>query len=129
MPCNSDYMNPTVREQELQRTAKLLAYVLEQLGEPVPAEVRESAADVYGMQRDYVPVLCRRLQGLSLSRREEIVYNARDKTARDLADWWEEHKAADAAREKAEAAAVRNAKVRESAMAKLTKAERYALGL
>ena len=36
MPCNSDYLAPNVREQELQRAAKLLVWVKTKLHKVVP---------------------------------------------------------------------------------------------
>lgn len=102
MPCNSDYMNPTDKETRLRETAWLYAYALSKLGEEVPPEVGLAAENIY-CRKDYVPALCALLKGLPEEKRDAIVYNARDKDARRLADWWEEHLEADRIREAKEA--------------------------
>lgn len=133
MPCVSDYLAPTSRERELQRAAQLLAHVLERLGRPVDEALVKTAADLYargpgGMTAvDYVPELCAVLTSLDEAVRDQIVYDARNKMSRNLADWWEEHLAADRAREMREAATTRERELRASALAKLTAEERAAL--
>jgi hypothetical protein len=52
-----------------------------------------------------------------------------NKTSRRLATWWEEHQAADKLRVAYEKAKKHKAKLRASALAKLTPAEKAALGL
>lgn len=103
MPCNSDYLNPTHREAQLQRAAKLLKYVYECLGLEVPKHVKETAADIYAKDDRSVMKLCDIIHQMNEAQLNEIVYDGRNKNARDLADWWDEHKAADRRREEEEA--------------------------
>lgn len=105
MPCNSDYLAPNVREQELQRAAKLLVWVKTKLHKVVPDYAKKAAADIYGNGGDRaLKELCSTLKQMNKNKREDLIYgNARDPIARDLADWWETHQAADAAREQREA--------------------------
>lgn len=127
MGCRSDYMDPTRREAELQRTAKLYAYALRQLRQPVSLNIESAANDVY-CKADYVPQLCELLTSLTAEDLDRIVYNARDKVSRDLADWWEEHQQADLKRLQVEAEQRKQALIK-SAIAKLTREEAAALGL
>lgn len=103
MPCNSDYLNPTRRERELQRAAQLLAYALMATGQGVPEEVNRAGADIYCRDDSWLLSLCALMKALPEAERDRITYgSAKLKQARDLADWWEEHQKADAAREKQE---------------------------
>lgn len=98
MGCRSDYMDPTQKERLLQETAQLLEYALEAMGEMVPQQVSEAAANQY-CTIDLVPALCGLINSMTSSEHVRIVYNARDKKSRRLADWWEKHLEADRARE------------------------------
>lgn len=109
MPCNSDYMEPTGKEALLQQTAKLFQYALETLGLPCDIKVKVAAQDVY-CKEDFVLPLCGLLRELKsqdesrgLANFDLVVYNAKCKTSRELATWWEEHCEADAKREAEEA--------------------------
>lgn len=128
MPCNSDGYEPTDREYQLQRTARLLVYAAEKIGRPVKPEWEMAAADPY-CKMDLVPELCSFLRGLEPPVFDSIVYDARSKQSRDLADWWEEHEAHDRDREAREKAEAKRQKLAASGMAKLTPAERKALGI
>jgi hypothetical protein len=97
-------MEPNLRERELKRAAGLLAYVLTQLGAPVPKWVASEAVNEYASNGESITGLCKLLRSLTPEKRDAIVYNAHDATARDLANWWEEHQAEDRKRETAEAA-------------------------
>jgi hypothetical protein len=101
MPCNSDYLEPTGRERELQRAARLYCYVLRMMGRHVPADVAKASESLY-CKLDVIPSLCTVIKSLELSDPElfgSIVYNPKSKESRGLADWWEEHLRADAERE------------------------------
>lgn len=128
MPCNSDHMKQTGTEAYNQRTAKLYLYVSDWVGSTT-ADIRKHADDYY-CQRDYTKELCaalRALKKIDRSKFERVVYNARSKTSRDLADWWEEHKLADRKRLSDEAAERSRKRLIKSALDKLTPAERKAL--
>jgi len=129
MGCNSDYLEPTYREKELQRAAKLLVYVREKLGQKPEAWVVKEADRIYAKDERSVTELCAALKAMDSKQLDALVYNARDKSARGLADWWEEHQAADAEREKQEVAEKDRKKTAKQALTKLSKKEREALGL
>jgi hypothetical protein len=124
MPCNSDYLEPTSRELELKRTAVLYRYALIKLSRPIPEALDTAASSVYG-GGDYTAELCALIQALDHQGRERLVYNGHDGRSRELADWWEAHRKADSKR----ADLAERAQLREQALAKLTDAERRALGL
>lgn len=126
MPCRSDYMDPTHKEQQLQRTAQLLKYVYETLEQPVSAKLNEAAQDCYCKQ-DYVPELCKTIRGMPARQLNKVVYNARDRVSRDLADWWEEHEAADRKREARERKEAEEKALAESAKQKISREELAAL--
>lgn len=114
MPCNSDYLEPTAREYELNRAARLLVFVKTRLGEAVSQELTEAASATY-CKADFVPELCERLNSLEASDQkafEALVFDGRDKDSRDLADWREAHLAADAKRIAKEAEEKREAERR-----------------
>lgn len=130
MGCNSDYLDPTASEEESQRAAMLLKYVFESKGMPVPSEVEKAANDSYGdvgRLNTFVVKLCALLTNMSAAEQDAIIYNGRNPKARQLADWWDEHQAADRQRLAQEAEDKRRAKLRASALAKLTPDELAAL--
>lgn len=94
MPCRSDYMEPTQRERLLQETAQLYAYVLHATGNLVPQKVELAANNQY-CRDDFVADLCQFITEMTADLRMQIIYNPYNRTARRLADWWEEHEAAD----------------------------------
>lgn len=122
-------MEPTSKERELQRTAKLLIYVRERTGQPIEDWVVETANDQYAWRDDVVMYLCQALKYMPKDQQEQIIYNAHDKTSRDLANWWDKHQEADRTREAQERRDARKEVLREKALAKLTKDERKALDL
>lgn len=136
MPCNSEYLDPTHRERELRRAAQLAIYVLSELKKPVPGWVIEASKDIYCDNDDTVPYLCGLCKSLTVAEEAKIIYNAYSKTSRELADWWEEHLEADRRREQAEKLRefaqqeeVKRKALAKSALGKLTKEERKALGI
>lgn len=129
MPCNSDYLAPTQRERELKRAAILLKYVFEKTLVPVPPWVISQSETLYPTNERIVPELCAAITALTPEQFQAIVYNAKDKTSRDLADWWEEHQAADAERLRNEEAARQLEKTRTDALNKLSLEEIAALGI
>ncbi len=132
MPCRSDYMEPTSYECESRRAARCLRYLLTATGQRVPLEIARAANDPYGntgLLEQFVVELCMRLSHMDEATRNRIVYDGRNKDARQLADWWDEHKTADEKRQAEEREAARVQQLREVALAKLTPAEREALGV
>lgn len=106
----------------------LLVHLYNSAGKKVPKYVHEATRGLYDSR--IVPLLCDTFMAMSPASRERLLYgNARDKMARRLADWWEQHQEADRMRAIKDAARQRVAKVRAGALAKLTKEERQALGI
>lgn len=110
MPCNSDYMAPSQKEQRLQETAQILVWVLRRVKKPVKKIYTEAAKDIYGKLtqggEQCVVDLCALLRELP----EKVVANLTSMRgagkdadmSRKLDAWWAEHQAADAKRKKAE---------------------------
>jgi hypothetical protein len=134
MPCRSDYPDPTARQRNNRRAAELLWYVYDMLGVMTPDHIREQAIDTYGVNSEKdddwsVITLCATVKGMNAETRERIVYNSKSRIARDLANWWEDHEAADLEREREEAENNEKEALRQSALSKLTQAEAEALGI
>lgn len=108
MPCNADYMNPSHAELNSKQVAQHLVFVQEALGITPDKVYVEAAKNYYGnlkMLDSFTQDLCDMLTNLEANHPdsfEELVYCARDPQSRKLADWWEEHKAADEERRKRE---------------------------
>jgi hypothetical protein len=98
----------------------------------VPNGISGGADDMYGnvsrIHQD-TAMLCEMCQNLTEKEQNTLLYDGRKEMARELAAWWEKHQKADKARGKKERADKKNAKLRETAAAKLTPEERKALGL
>lgn len=129
MPCRSDYMEPNGREIELRRTAQLLIYVRQKLNMKIKKWMEDAAGNMYCNDDRAVMKLCSTLRRLDPETLQAIVYQAHERDARDLANWWEEHQAADAKREAAEAQAKQKKEAREKALSKLSSEDREVLGL
>lgn len=130
MPCNSDHLRPTEREQENRAVANHMLYVIE-LARPglrVPENLRALADDIYA-KHDLTAELCELLSILTEEERARIVYNAHDPRSRRLADWWERHLERDRCRLADDLKALHDEKEREAAIAKLTPHERKILGI
>ena len=101
MPCNSEYLNQNDREAELQKAAILYAWVLKKRRRVVPKYVAAAAAEYYCKDDRPVIELCAFLTSMKAKDRDKLIYgNAKDRMARKLADWWEDHQEADKKRKK-----------------------------
>lgn len=132
MPCDGSYMDPTQLESNRKNVCQFIVWLHEKLDEPVPDEVRSAADHIYGEGVDIDQVtaqLCRTIRKMRKSQRDDIIYNGRDRFARKLADWWDDHVEADKARSKKEREEKSRAKIAEKAMSKLTRREKDALNL
>lgn len=127
MPCSSEYLNPNQREQEFQRAAQLLIYVRTQLNKDISLGLEQAAKDIY-CRIDFVPDLCSVIKDMTEEQLNSIVYNAKSSVSRNLANWWEEHQAADAAREKKEKEYAERRRIQREVLAKMTEEERKAFG-
>ena len=131
MPCKGDYLDPNQTEQNQHLVSQLIVFVDGKLGRKTDSKIKKAAEDIYGTGvklDDIVPMLCTTLQSLSKKQENDIVYNARDKQSRQLADWWEEHQKADKQRLQKELKKVNEKKAKEIALSKLTPYERELLG-
>lgn len=128
MPCRDDWPSPSGAQVRSQRAAGLLIFLYEKLGKPVTESLKRDANDCY-CNTDYVRVLCALLKSMGEEERDAFIYVARDKRARALADWWEEHLEADRARVAEEEAENRRRELEQSARSKLTPEELRALGI
>ena len=132
MPCQSDYMEPTEREQESRRVAEFLCYLADMEVVFITSEVRKAAKSIYGNDDDLdrnTSLLCTCIRGMDEGELDRVVYNGRDKTARRLADWWEDHQERDRKRQENIEAVKKIQRLHASALAKLTREEAEAVGL
>lgn len=132
MPCNSDYMAASGQELESKRVCGLLVYLCGRINKPIPKWIFEAVEDYYGnVQRldEETKMLCECLRSLTEKEKELYIYNAHDKSSRDLANWWERHQEWDARRIKEENETRRKIIHKERALKKLTTDEIEALGL
>lgn len=129
MPCNSDYLQRSTFEAELQRAAKLLIYVRSALNLPIGSWLAKAARDYYGKGGDQAVIdLCSIMKRLPTEKRNQIV-GAKNRDAADLNLWWIEHQLADAARERSERDEVIEEILRQRGLSKLTPEERRVLGV
>lgn len=98
MPCESAYLEPHSYEIYRQKTAQNLLYVRKKLGLPITQSLRSCTRNIYCVD-DFTVDLCSILKSLNEKEIEEIVYNAKNKDSRQLADWWENHQEQDKERE------------------------------
>jgi len=130
MGCRSDYMEATGHEKFLMRTAELLIYLNTYCGFPV-TENHKKWTEYYGTELA-VQELCKVLSNLAKNEPdvlERILYgDPKDRMARELATWWENHQEADRkrlAKEKQEKDEVlareKNKKLRKGLVKKATK--------
>lgn len=130
MGCRSDYMAPDAQEKFLMRTAELLIYVRKYLGYDV-SDTHKRWTESYGSELA-VQELCALLQLLGKNEPdvlERILYgDPKDRMARELAIWWEDHQESDKkrlAKEKLEKEEIlnkeKNKKIRKNLIKKATK--------
>lgn len=75
-----------------------------------------------------IPALCKILKDMPEAKRNTLIYNARDRQSRDLANWWENHQLIDKERIQRETIRKKQKAIRQAALAKLTIEERKILG-
>jgi hypothetical protein len=139
MPCTNDYPEPTSENRKLQNTAKMVLSFYERavaagysksvVSKTALRHAKDAAEDEY-CRMDLAPVLCSAMNEVKSEKPklfDEVVYDARSRASRELADWWEEHERADAERLRREAKQKKQAALVESARAKLSDKEYAAL--
>jgi hypothetical protein len=132
MGCRSDYMEPTGYEEQIKDTVNHLVYLYSVIEKPRTAALIKASKDIYFDTSEgdrWVAELCSELRKLDAETFDKVVYNAKVPESRRLADWWEEHEAADNARISAELAKAAKKELRDVALAKLTEEERNSLDL
>lgn len=97
MPCQGPSPSEVRYAEKLQRAARLLVYVLERRSKPVSEKAIAYSHSGSWPSYDFTPELCAEMQEVAANPNvlEWLVYDAHDPTARDLADWWEEHQRQD----------------------------------
>lgn len=128
MSCDCSHMESTRFEAESRKVAKFLVWVFEHLGEPLPEWVILAANHVYG-NSESVDALTAMLCAACERLHDDVIYDGCNRTARQLADWWDDHKEADRIKEEAQQAIAKRAELRKSARSKLTSEERKVIGL
>ena len=132
MPCDSSYMDPTQEEDNSRHVCQNLGYVLQALNRPVPHWIKKAAKDPYGNTEridEAVRKLCALCEGMTEAQQNKIIYDGRIIGARRLADWWDEHQEFDEEQRIIEKEEKEWKTLRASALKKLNKAEKEALGL
>ena len=132
MPCRCDYMEASAREVESRNVCNLIKNLLKAKGEPVPDGISRGATNYYGDVSSLdanTAWLCEQCRKFTVDEQNKYLYDGRDANARKLADWWECHQEADAKIVAQEKAKKDHDKLRKQALAKLTVAEKKALGL
>jgi hypothetical protein len=104
MPCLCDHLEPNNNELARKRAANLICYVYSRINQTPPEWAERAANHTYGDPGVNVDVgghLCDFLRALKTADREKIIYgDPHNRTARDLADWWEDHLEQDAREER-----------------------------
>ena len=101
MPCDGSYMNPSEKETESLLICKRIVFLFKKLNFPVPKRILEASNSLYGDMKNLdknVALLCGIISQMKKEQVDSIIYNARSKESRDLADWWEVHQEADSKR-------------------------------
>ena len=103
MPCDSSYMAPTQVELECRQNAKFICFIYNKLGwgNPYYGIIKDSK-NIYCSNRGLEIELCGILGNLTDDEINRVIYDARDKMSRRLADWWEAHVEKDKKRESKE---------------------------
>lgn len=129
------YMQPWERDQanlEIESKKReeqldaLLEYVSATLALPETQIIPEDGGSSYSMK---TRILCTACKNMSEKLKAKLMYDGRNRMARKLADWWENHQREDAKREAEERKKAKRERIRKKALAKLSAKERNALGL
>ncbi len=139
MPCRYDEREPNLRELESKKVASLIKSLFTKLNKVIPPTVTIAAKErsddgymAYGLvdKLDYhTNLLCSAIKSFQQKEIDIYLYNGRDKDARKLADWWDNHVKQDKIREKIEEKRQEIERLKKSGLSKLTKEEREALKL
>jgi len=99
MPCNSSHLEPRFKETESRKIATFIAYIHEQTRDKTPDNILAASESVYGNE-SLLDSMTTELCALCKSIDPSIIYNAHNRTARKLANWWEDHQEVDQIKER-----------------------------
>ena len=88
MPCESDYLAASGQELESVRVCELIIYLYGKIGRPIAVWIDKSAKEYYGNVHrldEATKILCACCRSLTEKEVEKYIYDAHNKTARDLA--------------------------------------------
>lgn len=129
------YVEPWEREQaDLEIESKkrkkhlddLFEYVSEAIALPDIRLIPEDGGSLYSAK---TRMLCTACKNMSEKLKDKLMYDGRNRMARKLADWWENHQRQDTKREARERKKAEFNRIRKKALTKLSAKERKALGL
>ena len=97
MPCHDPRNDPNSEYSRSLLAVQLIVWLADNhLKEEIPVLIRAAADERVSIELDAATsILC----AMCKRTPEEVIYNGRDRMARKLADWWDDHKAMDAERE------------------------------
>jgi len=110
----------------------LLIYIYGKTGKKIPLWVKKASEEYYGNVNrldEATTLLCSECRNLTEKEKEKYIYNAHDKLARKLADWFERHQEWDERRVREEEETRAKIIAKERALKKLTVEEIEALEL
>lgn len=134
MPCDCSHLEPTEREKESAIVASYIVPINNALGLPTEPWIVKASQSQYGSPEsadELTAILCDILSSMSDGEYKDILIDklATSRVARNIMTWWEDHKKADKLK-MVEAARLAKAKrLKQSALSKLTDAEKRSLGL
>lgn len=99
MPCDSSHLEPTYRERESKRVAGFIVYLKTKLNIWVLMEEHDTARSTYGNLGRLDKHTAKLCELCALPEAQPFIYDAHNRDARDLADWWEDHQEADKAKQ------------------------------
>lgn len=94
MPCVVDIRDPNERELESKRVATLIRDLFPRLKLDIPVGIGNAADEMYGSVKnldEWTDILCHICSHMSKENADKYIYNGRSKSARALAEWWDEH--------------------------------------
>ncbi len=96
MPCRSDYLEVTEREEESRRLAGHLCYLLSALGQEanITKEMKAAKDEYYGnlsQVDNWTAILCHTITNMTDAEKDIHIYDGKKAEARAIADWWDRH--------------------------------------
>ncbi len=124
MPCESKYLEQTIKERYEQTTAYLACWVCDYLKLNKPSKnIHTQSKTYYAKDVGQTKFLCNVMKNLTPIQRQKLIA-CNSKQSRALFDWWEEHQEIDLKRAMAEKEKSKSDAILKSALAKLSPKER-----